>query len=49
MEDSGSVVSAGGPSDAVDLEDWSGTGRGFHVDFDEDDTIPLNIGEAKSE
>lgn len=26
------------------LEDWSGLGRGFHVDFDDDEKVPLEPG-----
>lgn len=31
-------------ADAVDLQDWSGTGKGIHIDFEQDDVVPLKQG-----
>lgn len=31
----------------LQLDDWSQTGRGSHVDFQTDETVPLNQGELR--
>lgn len=31
-------------SDRIVIDDWSQTGRGSHVDFGDDETVPLQTG-----
>jgi hypothetical protein len=42
-EETGSTDKA--QHDVVAIEDWSGTGRGSHVDFLKDEVVPLEQGE----
>jgi hypothetical protein len=40
------VAGEAGSVDVIDLEDWSQTGQGFHVDFGPEDRIPLREGDS---
>jgi hypothetical protein len=40
------VAEEAGAVDLIDLEDWSQTGQGFHVDFGPEDQIPLRLGNS---